>query len=619
VFWVGLCIPALLVLYGALLFFTVAHSPGREITLADYAKLNGDSGIQAATLENEDSRLEFVRDGQQYWVGLPTRSDFTNQLLSDSLARGIPVRVDQQKFKQLILPATFVVPALIIVAAFLMFFLLTRSSASSPFLKAAARRGATGRRITFADVAGVDEAVAEAREVRDFLVDPKRFTAVGAEAPRGILFAGPPGTGKTLLARAVAGEAGVPFFSTSGAEFVEMYHGVGAARVRDLFRQVRERAPAILFIDEIDALGRIRAESSTAGQDERDQTLNQLLVELDGFDRDTGVVLIGATNRPDVLDPALLRRGRFDRQIVVDRPDRLGRLAILEVHGRAKRLDPTVDLAALATDTPGLTGADLASVLNEAALLTARRGRATIAQEELEEAVERIINGSEGRTQLLAPAEKRAVAFHEAGHAVVALALPQGGPVRKISIVGRGRSLGSTDVVTDDQKVVWSQSELEQRLTYLMGGRAADEMVRGQPTTSSEDDLRRATDLARRMVCELGMNESLGRRALGRPGGGPFLGEHRLDADYSAVVASEIDREIGTLLDRAFAAATQLLTTNRAAFQDLAELLLQRETLRAEDVIAFSDRVTGPPDDAQGAAPRPRTVPRGIAPARTPR
>ena len=617
-FWVGLCIPALLVLYGALLFFTVAHSPGREITLGEFTKLNGDSGIQSATLESQDNRLQFVREGQQYWVGLPTRSDFPNQFLTDSLARGIPVRVDQQKFKQLILPATFVVPALIIVTGFFLFFLLTRSSASSPFLNAAARRGATGRRITFADVAGVDEAVAEAREVRDFLVDSKRFADLGAVAPRGILLVGPPGTGKTLLARAVAGEAGVPFFSTSGAEFVEMYHGVGAARVRDLFRQVRERAPAILFIDEIDALGRTRAESATAGQDERDQTLNQLLVELDGFDRDTGVVLIGATNRPDVLDPALLRRGRFDRQIVVDRPDRLGRLAILEVHARGKLLDPTVDLADLATETPGLTGADLASVLNEAALLSARRGRATIAQEELEEAVERILSGSEGRTQLLSPTDKRAVAYHEAGHALVALALPHAGPVRKLSIVGRGRSSAS-DVATDDQKVVWSQSELEQRLTYMMGGRAADEMFRGQPTSSSKDDLRQATDLARSMVCELGMSESLGRRALGRPTGGPFLDEHRLDPDYSAVVASEVDREIGALVDRAFVGATQVLTTNRGAFQDLAELLLKRERLRAEDVLAFSDRVVPPGDEAQGPDGRKPRVPRAVARARAPR
>ena len=607
VFWVGLCIPALIVLYAALLSFTVARSPGQEVSLAEFTQLSGESGISLATLKNEDSRVELVRKGEQYWVGLPTRAD-PNPVLAEALARGIPVGVDQQGLKQLVLPATFVVPALIIVTAFLLFFLLMRSSGSSPFLKAAAQRGATGRPVLFANVAGVDEAVAEAREVRDFLVDPKRFTAVGAEAPRGILLVGPPGTGKTLLARAVAGEAGVPFFSTSGAEFVEMYHGVGAARVRDLFRQVRERAPAILFIDEIDALGRTRAESATAGQEERDQTLNQLLVELDGFDRDTGVVLIGATNRPDVLDPALLRRGRFDRQIVVDRPDRLGRLAILEVHARGKRLDPTVDLAALATDTPGLTGADLASLLNEAALLTARRGRATIAQAELEEAVERILLGSEGRTKLLSPIEKRAVAYHEAGHAVVAMALPRGGPVRKISIVGRGGSLGSTQVAPEDEKVVWSQSELEQRLAYIMGGRAADEIVRGQPTTSSKEDLRQATDLARRMVCELGMNETLGRRALGRPTGSAFLDEGRLDPDYSADVASEIDREIGALVDRAFACATRVLTMNRSGFEELAELLLRRETLRTEDLLAFADRVVPLGEPTEGASGRRPTL-----------
>lgn len=591
VFWVALCIPALLLLYVALLYFTVPQSPGREVALSEFVKPGANSSLQSATLQSEDSRLEFIRGGQRYWVGLPTKSDFSNQFLTATLARGIPVRVDQQKFKQLIAPATFVVPALIIVTAFLLFFLLMRSSASRPFLKAAARRGSTERPITFADVAGADEAVTEAREIRDYLSDPKKFTDVGAEAPRGILLVGPPGTGKTLLARAVAGEAGTPFFSMSGADFVEMYVGVGAARVRDLFRQVRERAPAILFIDELDALGRTRAGGTAAGQDERDQTLNQLLVELDGFDRDTGVVLIGATNRPDVLDPALMRRGRFDRQILVDRPDRLGRLAILEVHARGKQIDPTVDLAALASETPGFTGADLASVLNEAALLTGRQGRRTIAQGELEEAVERILRGSEGRTQLLSPAEKRAVAYHEAGHTMVALALPKAGPVRRVSIVGRGRSLGFTRVGTEDTKTVWAKSELEQRLAYVMGGRAADEMILGEATSGSKDDVRDATDLARRMVCELGMSETLGRRALGRATGGSYLGEGQLDPDYSSEVASAVDREIAALVEGGYTWATSVLTMNRATLDELADLLIRRETLREEELRPFALKV----------------------------
>jgi cell division protease FtsH len=603
-FWVGLCIPALLALYAALLWYTVPSSPGQELSLAQFQELGGASGVQSATLRSEDNRLELVREGQRYWVGLPTKSNFLDSFLQDALRRGIPVRVDQQKAKQLVEPATYVVPALIVVAAFLLFYLLMRSGGDSPFLRAAARRGATERPITFADVAGVDEAVTEAREVKDYLLDSKRFAELGAEAPRGILLVGPPGTGKTLLARAVAGEAGVPFFSMSGADFVEMYVGVGAARVRDLFRQVRERAPAILFIDELDALGRTRVGGTTSGQEERDQTLNQLLVELDGFDRDSGVVLIGATNRPDVLDPALLRRGRFDRQIVVDRPDRLGRLAILEVHARGKRLHPTVDLAGLAAATPGFTGADLASVMNEAALLTARRGGDAITQEALEEAVERILRGSEGRTTILSPEEKRAVAYHEAGHAMVAMALREAGPVRRISIVGRSRVLGVTQVLPESEKVVFAKSELEHRLAFLMGGRAADELVLGQPTTGSKDDLRLATELARRMVCELGMGEALGRRAFGRPSAGGFLEDGHIEPDYSSEVAEAIDREIGALVDRAFRRASQLLAANRSTLDELAGLLVRRETLREEDLVPFSRRVVlpgAPPPGAPGA------------------
>jgi cell division protease FtsH len=593
-----MCIPALIALYAGLLWYTLPASPGREIGITEFRNLGVAAGIQDATLRSEDNRLEFVRNGQRYWVALPTKSNFLDSFLSDTLARGIPVRVDQQKGKQLVQPATFVVPALIVVSAFLLFYLLMRSNASSPFLKAAARKGAADRPVTFADVAGADEAVTEAREVKDYLTDPRRFTDIGAEAPRGVLFVGPPGTGKTLLARAVAGEAGVPFFSMSGADFVEMYVGVGAARVRDLFRQVRERAPAILFIDELDALGRARQGSTTSGQEERDQTLNQLLVELDGFDRQTGVVLIGATNRPDVLDPALLRRGRFDRQIVIDRPDQVGRLAILEVHARGKRLDPTVNLAALATDTPGFTGADLASVMNEAALLTARRARSVITHDELDEAVERILSGSEGRTVILSPGEKRAVAFHEAGHALVAMALREGGLVRRISIVGKSRVLGSTRVTPEGEKAVVAKSELEHRLAFMMGGRAADEIVLGQATTSSKDDLRLATDLARRMVCELGMSDALGRRALGRPLGSAFLDDGRIEPDYSGEIANEIDREIGRLVDQAFQSASQVLVTNRATLDELANLLVARETLREDDLSAFARRMA-----ASGARP----------------
>jgi len=621
VFWVALCIPALLLLYGALLYFTLPASSGKEVTITEFSKLDGTSGISIAVLRNEDLRLEYLQNGRQYWVALPSKSTvFPDTFLQSTLKRGISVKVDQQAFKQLVQPAIVVVPTLIIAATFVLVFLLMRSGGSSTFLNAAARKGAASRPLTFADVAGADEAVIEAREVRDYLLDPKKFAGVGAEAPRGLLLVGPPGTGKTLLARAVAGEAGVPFFSMSGADFVEMYVGVGAARVRDLFRQVRERAPAILFIDELDAMGRTRADggSGAIGQDERDQTLNQLLVELDGFDRDTGVVLIGATNRPDVLDPALLRRGRFDRQIVVDRPDRLGRLAILEVHGRSKTLAPSVDFGRLATETPGFTGADLASVLNEAALLTVRRGRGAIEQEDLEEAVERIMQGSEGRTQLLTPADKQSVAYHESGHALLALALPGSGSVRRVSIVGRGHSVGSTQTLPQEGKVVITQVELEQELAYIMGGRAADELVAGQATTSSKDDLRRATDLARRMVCELGMSEGLGRRALGRPVAGHFLGDDRIDPDYSAEMASAIDGQISRLVDEGFERASRVLSLNRSVLDEVAELLVRRETLREQDLAPFTDKIRRPrPQSETGSRRAAGSVAPAPAPAPT--
>jgi cell division protease FtsH len=584
-------------LYVVLLLVTSPRSPGAEVSLSEFnAQLNADPpAIQTATLRSEDNRVDYLREGQRYWVGLPANaSGYLDGVVNLALKAGVPLTVDQQRFKQLVQPATLIVPALIIVAAFVLFFLLMRSGADSTFTRAAARRGASGRKLTFADVAGVDEAVDQAREIRDYLTNPAQFRAIGAQPPRGILLVGPPGTGKTLLARAVAGEAGVPFFSMSGTDFVEMYQGVGAARVRDLFRQVRESAPAILFIDELDAMGKARSAGNAAGQEERDQTLNQLLVELDGFDRDTGVVLIGATNRPDVLDPALLRRGRFDRQIIVDRPDRGGRRAILDVHAANKSVHPTVDLDRVAGQTAGFTGSDLASVMNEAALLAARRHQSTITESEIEEGIDRILSGSEGRVRVLSPREKQAVAYHEAGHAVVGFALPSGGPVTKMSIVGRGRDLGFTRIVADDEKAVVGQAELEDQLALMLGGRAAEELALGQATTAAKDDLRQATALARRMVCELGMSELLGRRALGQPPSGQFLDGGQPIADYSAEVAADIDREIGRLVGRGFGRATEVLLANRPVLDDLATELVARETLRARDLAPFASRVSVP-------------------------
>jgi cell division protease FtsH len=590
VFWVALCLPAILILYIGILIYMLPREGGEEVSLVRFYEMGQSGQIDSAVVLNHDARVLFVGDDKRYWVELPSSAEYMDRFINDALERKLPLDIDQQEAKLLVEPLTYIVPALLIVCAFLLFFLLMRSG-SSPFLKAAARRGKTDRPVTFADVAGIDDAVAEIREVRDYLLKPKRFAEIGAEAPRGILLFGPPGTGKTLLARAVAGEAGVPFFSISGTDFVEMYVGVGAARVRDLFRQVRERAPAILFIDELDAVGRTRAGGATAGQDERDQTLNQLLVELDGFDRGSGVVLIGATNRPDVLDPALLRRGRFDRQIAVDRPDRRGRLAILKVHVQGKRLDPSVDLGRLAAQTAGFTGADLANVLNEAALLAARRGAPRITESELEQAIDRTVAGSEGQARLLSTEEKRAVAFHEAGHAIMTWALPHGRPATRVSIVGRATALGITLRVATEDKFVVALDELEDELAVMMGGRASEELVLGQPMSSSKDDLRQATRLARRMVCELGMSPALGRRALGQPVTGPFLGDEKLEPDYSSDVASEIDREIGRLLDEAFRRATDVLVRNRSTLEELAAALVERESLREADLALLVDKV----------------------------
>lgn len=594
-FWVALCIPTLVLAYAALIFLTLPRSAGTEVSLGRFLQRSESGQVDRAVLLSLDRRVLFVQDEKKFWTSLPTSDEYQSRFIDSALAHGTPLEIDQQGFKSLLLPAGYILPALIMVAAFLLFFLLMRGGGANTFLKVAARRGAADKAITFADVAGADEAVSEVREVRDYLIAPGRFRELGAEAPRGILLVGPPGTGKTLLARAVAGEAGVPFFSMSGTDFVEMYVGVGAARVRDLFRQVRERAPAILFIDELDAVGRSRVSGAAAGQDERDQTLNQLLVELDGFERDTGIVLIGATNRPDVLDSALLRRGRFDRQVVVDRPDRSGRLAILEVHARGKVLHPSVDLARLAGQTPGFTGADLASVLNEAALLTARGDGQSVGQGELERAIERIMSGSEGRTRVLSPDEKRTIAVHEAGHAVVGWTTPAAGPVTKISIVSRGRLGGFTQMVAEEERFVVGRDELEDRLAVLMGGLAAEELVLGQPSNGAGSDLRLATALARRMVCELGMSQGLGRRTLGVPVAGPYLEDARLDPDYSADMASKIDVEISRFGDEAFARATAVLTDNRSTLDALATLLAEKETLREADLARYAAAVVAGP------------------------
>ena len=438
---------------------------------------------------------------------------------------------------------------------------------------------------TFADVAGAQEAIEELGEIKEFLQEPAKFQAVGAKIPKGVLLYGPPGTGKTLLARAVAGEAGVPFYSISGSDFVEMFVGVGASRVRDLFEQAKENAPAIVFIDEIDAVGRHRGAGMGGGHDEREQTLNQLLVEMDGFDVRGGVILIAATNRPDILDPALLRPGRFDRQIAVDAPDLDGRHKILQVHSRGKPMAPGIDLLSTARRTPGFTGADLANVLNEAALLTARQNRKLIDAEALDEAIDRVIAGPQRRTRLMSEKEKLITAYHEGGHALVAAALPGTDPVHKITILPRGRALGYTMVLPDEDKYSQTRSEMLDKLAYMLGGRAAEEMVFHDPTTGAGNDIEKATSLARAMVTQYGMTERLGAIKLGEANGEPFMGrDFGHTKNYSEDVAAVVDEETKKFLATAHQEAFDILEENRDVLDDLVLRLLEKETLDKEQI-----------------------------------
>jgi cell division protease FtsH len=446
-------------------------------------------------------------------------------------------------------------------------------------------------KVTFEDVAGLQEAKEELEEIKDFLANPDRYRQMGAKIPKGVLLFGPPGTGKTLLARAVAGEAGVPFMAISGSDFVEMFVGVGAARVRDLFEQAKQSAPAIVFIDEIDAVGRHRGAGLGGGHDEREQTLNQLLVELDGFEGNTGVIVMAATNRPDILDPALLRPGRFDRQITVDAPDIEGREAILTVHARGKPLADEVDLKVLARRTPGFTGADLANLINEAALLAARKRTKQITMVELEEAIDRVIAGPERKTRVLSDDERKVIAYHETGHALVGYAMPNSDPVHKISIVSRGRSLGHTLALPTHDKYLSRRSELVDRLAMLLGGRTAEELMFADPSTGAADDIEKATTLARRMVMEYGMSDELGPMQYGRPNGEVFLGrDYSRQQDYSDEVAAFIDAEVRKMITAAHVEARTVLERHQDALDRMVEKLLEKETVGRDEVAQiFSD------------------------------
>ena len=440
-------------------------------------------------------------------------------------------------------------------------------------------------KVTFDDVAGLLEAKEELEEIKDFLANPEPYRQMGAKIPKGVLLFGPPGTGKTLLAKAVAGEAGVPFMAISGSDFVEMFVGVGAARVRDLFEQAKEAAPAIVFIDEIDAVGRHRGAGLGGGHDEREQTLNQLLVELDGFEGNSGVIVMAATNRPDILDPALLRPGRFDRQIVVDAPDIEGREAILDVHAKGKPLDDDVDLRVLARRTPGFTGADLANLINEAALLATRRKQKKITMDELEESIDRVISGPERKSRLMTEDEREVIAYHETGHALVGYALPNSDPVHKVTIVARGRSLGHTLALPTHDKYLSRRSELVDQLAMLLGGRTAEELIFADPSTGAANDIEKATTIARRMVMEYGMSDELGPMQYGKPAGEVFLGrDYARSQDYSDQVAAFIDSEVRKLITAAHREAESILEHHSDALERMVKTLLKNETVDREEV-----------------------------------
>src|SRR5216110_1779788 len=550
--------------------------------------------VKSALIVDKNQTIQITTtSGQKLessWVsgqGLQLQEKLQQQVDKGNLKQGYNVSIPKSNALLSLIPT-----ALIYLVIFLLFFFMLSQmqgggSRVMNFGKSRAKLITKDTpKTTFADVAGADEAIEELQEIKEFLQSPGKFQAIGAKIPKGVLLYGPPGTGKTLLARAVAGEAGVPFYSISGSDFVEMFVGVGASRVRDLFEQAKANAPAIIFVDEIDAVGRQRGAGLGGGHDEREQTLNQLLVEMDGFDVRSGVIMIAATNRPDILDPALLRPGRFDRQIVVDRPDLKGRLAILNVHARGKPLDDGVDLDVIARRTAGFTGADLANVINEAALLTARANGTKITMAALEESIDRVIAGPERRTRLISERERKLIAYHEGGHALVGHALPNADPVHKITIIPRGRALGYTASAPQEDKFLVTRSEMMDQLAMLLGGRTAEELVFHEPTTGAANDIDKATQIARGMVTEYGMSERLGARKFGNGDGEPFLGRDMSHSrDYSDEIASSIDEEIHRLIESAHDEAWEVLVEYRDVLDALVLRLLEKETVSRKEVL----------------------------------
>jgi len=588
----------LLILVAVLALFVGFRPPARgmrEIDLSGLAEAVKEGRVERITISGDDLRVEFTSGGT-----VASRKEQGVSLTETLLTLGVSkeqlekVRIEVESPSQwgdwLTLLGTFL-PLLFVGALFYLLMRQAQSGNSQALLFSKSRaRMFTGEKptVTFNDVAGVDEAKEELQEVVEFLKEPQKFAALGARIPKGVLLVGPPGTGKTLLAKAVSGEAGVPFFSISGSEFVEMFVGVGAARVRDLFEQAKRHSPCIVFVDEIDAVGRHRGAGLGGSHDEREQTLNQILVEMDGFDTDTGVIVLAATNRPDILDPALLRPGRFDRRIVLDRPDMNGRKAILEVHVRGKPLEDDVDLELLARQTPGFVGADIENMVNEAAILAARRNKKAIGMAEFEEAIERVMAGPERKSRLITQEEKEIIAYHEAGHALVMNKLPHCDPVHKISIVSRGMALGYTMPIPEEDRYLRRRSKFKDELAGLLGGRAAEEIVFGDVTTGAANDLEKATKLARAMVTQYGMSEKLGPMTFGQKEELIFLGKEIAEQrDYSEEVARKIDEEVRALIEEAYRRAKEILTTYRDKLDALARRLIEVETLEGAEIEAI--------------------------------
>ena len=588
-----------------------ASGSTRVSTQKGLEALNDDK-VASATIFSNEQRVDLVlKDGdeqQQFYYATP-RGDEVVQAVDDAKLESFDDNVTQGNW---FLSLLSVLLPFVIIGAIFWFLLSSMQGGGSKVMQFGKSKAKLASKETpqvmFTDVAGADEAIEELEEIKEFLKEPAKFQAVGARIPKGVLLYGPPGTGKTLLARAVAGEAGVPFFSISGSDFVEMFVGVGASRVRDLFEQAKQNSPAIIFVDEIDAVGRHRGAGVGGGNDEREQTLNQLLVEMDGFDVKTNVILIAATNRPDVLDPALLRPGRFDRQIGVDAPGLDGRKQILEVHGKGKPLAASVNLEVLARKTPGFTGADLANVLNEAALLTARSNAQLIDNRALDEAVDRVMAGPQRRSRIMNDHEKLITAYHEGGHALAAAAMRHTDPVTKVTILPRGRALGYTMVLPLEDKYSVTRNELLDQLTYAMGGRVAEEIVFHDPTTGASNDIEKATGTARKMVTEYGMSNKVGSVKLGQGSGEQFMGRDMGQRDYSENIAETVDAEVRVLLEQAHDEAWQVINDNRDVLDELAAVLLEKETLDHDELAEIFKDVRKLPERPQWLSSDKRPV-----------